>query len=110
MGNNLTALTENELNEVTGGINLKGIRDTAIIATCTAIGSTLGSVGSSILVTKINLKKDYCKVVELDNTPVYLLNKNGRRNLVIGQVAGVASGAAIGATVGKKIIDFLNKK
>ena len=42
MEKNLTVLNENELNEVTGGINLKGVRDTAIIATCATVGSVLG--------------------------------------------------------------------
>lgn len=110
MKNNLTALNETELNKVTGGVNLKGIRDTAIIATCATVGSLLGDLGSSTITTGINIKNNHCMVTKFCNTPLVLIDERGSKNLVVSHVVGLTVGAAAGAVVGKKIVDSLNKK
>ena len=110
MKNNLIALNENELSEVTGGVNLKEIRDTAIIATCTTVGSVLGDISSSFITTGINVIGHHCEILEDDSAGLYYLDKHGRKKLLIGHVVGLTAGAAAGAAVGKKIVDFLNKK
>ena len=110
MKNNLTSLNETELNEVTGGVNLKGIRDTAIIATCTSVGSLLGDVGSSTIATEINIKNNHYMVSEVCDTPLILIDERGSKNLIISHVAGLTVGAAAGATIGNKIVNALNKK
>lgn len=110
MKNNLIALNENELNEVTGGVNLKEVRDTAIIATCTTVGSVLGDIASTFITTGINVVGHHCEILEDNNAELYLLDKHGRKKLLIGHVIGLTAGAAAGATVGKAIVNFLNRK
>ena len=82
MKNNLIALNENELNEVTGGVNLKEVRDTAIIATCTTVGSVLGDIASTFITTGINVVGHHCEILEDNSAELYLLDKHGRKKII----------------------------
>ena len=110
MKTNLTALNENELNEVTGGISLKGARDKAIMATCTAIGSLAGDAYATCLASYINLKTGHCIAKNSNGVLAVAVDSTFILTSITTRIAGLTAGAAAGATVGKEIVDFLNKK
>lgn len=110
MKNSLKVLAANKLSNVTGGVSLKEIRDTAIMATCTTIGLILGNTGAYVITTGINIENNHCKLSEVGDKSMIITDKRGDRNLLIGQLAGVTVGAAAGAAIGKKIVNALNKK
>lgn len=110
MEKNLTVLNENELNEVTGGINLKGVRDTAIIAACATVGSVLGDTISSSCALYINHKTGHSQIIKVQNQEMVKMDNTCLGTILVSRVVGLTAGAAAGATVGKAIVNFLNKK
>lgn len=110
MKNNLIALNENELNEVTGGVNLKEIRNTAIIAACATIGSVVGDTLSSSCTLYINRKTGHSKIIEVQNQKMVKMDNICLGTVLVSKAVGLTAGAAAGAAVGKTIVNFLNRK
>ena len=110
MGNDLIALNENELSEVAGGVNLKGIRDTAIIAACATVGSVLGDTLSSSCALYINSKTKHSQIIEVQNQGMVKMDNTCLGTILVSKAVGLTAGAAAGATVGKAIVNFLNRK
>lgn len=106
----LTPLTENELCNVAGGVDLKKLRDMAIIDACTIAGSVAGIASWTCLANEINKKTDHARTLELYGTETSLMDETGAKRLALGQFVGLAMGATSGLCLGKEIVEHLNKK
>ena len=106
----LTPLTENELWNVAGGVDLKKLRDMAIIDACTIAGSVAGIASWTCLANEINKKTDHARTLELYGTKTSLMDETAAKRLALGQFVGLSMGATSGLCLGKKIVEHLNKK